>query len=228
MTSGDQTAARDDSDRERLAALGQQVEQLAEHLATTDTQVRALGEQILAVTPGAGEEPGEVAGLTSWLMTTEFTDAHKLIEELRPWLAAVYLRYPDSELPTCWAWHPDVVEELWWLRNAWYDAYTGPKASWQKVGDWHDRQRPSVTRRLAEGLRGGANGRATRCNLSKHLAWADEPAPAAPLTDLLPHVLAAWCSHDRAHWPPTPTAPQLAEAQRYQDEASARRAAHSR
>jgi hypothetical protein len=151
-----------------------------------------------------------------------------MVASLEPWLASVYLRYPDSELPTCWAWHPDVVEELWWLRNAWCDAYTGAKASWQRVGDWHDRQRPNVTKRLAAAMRGGIERRATRCNLGKHVAWAGEPAPIAPLPDLLPHVLAAWCSTDRAQWPPTPTPAQVAEAQRHQDEATARKAAHSR
>ena len=62
----------------------------------------------------------------------------------------VYLRYPDGadHLPECWAWHPDVVEELLWLMHAWAAAYQGPQAWVALVGDWHDRQRPGVVRRI--------------------------------------------------------------------------------
>ena len=48
-------------------------------------------------------------------------------------------------------------------RGATGGAYAGPKASWQKVGDWHDRQRPNVVKRLS----GGDSG--SRCNLGKHV-----------------------------------------------------------
>jgi hypothetical protein len=73
-----------------------------------------------------------------------------MLGELAGWLHAVFLRYPDgvAVLPECWLWHPDVVEELLWLMCAWRAAYEGRGASVQLAGDWHDRQRPGVIRRV--------------------------------------------------------------------------------
>src|SRR5882757_1578967 len=191
------------SGSESDAAQGRQLERLARQVVKNDTQVRSLAaslqrltEKVAALSPaspagdgstGAAGDAGEQSEpLPSWLTTTAFPDAAAMIEALEPWLAAVYLRFPDAELTTCWAWHPHVVEELWWLSQAWYDAYTGPKASWQKVGDWHDRQRPNVVSRLAGSRRLGST-----CGLGKHVNCAGDPAPIAPLPDALPHILAA-------------------------------------
>ncbi len=228
------------AEAEPADGLGSDVERLKRQAAKSDAQVRSLAralkrltDQVSAATPDSGqaqEEPA-AAGLASWLMTTTFPEADTMMTALTAWLAAVYLRYPDSELPTCWAWHPDVVEELWWLCNAWLDAYTGAKASWQKVGDWHDRQRPNVVARLRGSSRGAPDRRpsaASRCHLGKHVDRAGEPAPAAPMPDLLPHVLAAWCSPDRAQWPPTPTPAQLAEAKRHQAAVAASKSVQGR
>ena len=223
---------------ESAPELGRQVERLARQVVKNDAQVRSLAgalqrltERVTAAHAGGTADPAAGGGdsdaaepLPSWLMTSDFPEAAAMMEALEPWLTAVYLRYPDSELPTCWAWHPDMVEELWWLRNAWLDAYAGPKPSWQKVGDWHDRQRPNVAKRLAASIRRGGSG----CNLGKHVGRAGEPAPAVPLPDALPHVLAAWCSPDRASWPPAPTPDQVSEARRHEDAAAARKAAHRR
>lgn len=209
--------------------LGRQVERLARQVVKTDAQVRSLaaGLQRLTdrvasrtspTTPGgaASEQPEQTEELTSWLTTSDFPEATAMVDALTPWLTAVYLRFPDSDLPTCWALHPHVVEELWWLRNAWCDAYAGLKPSWQKVGDWHDRQRPGVVKRLG----GGDSG--TRCNLGKH-ATNPEPEPTTPMPDLLPHVLHAWCSTGRARWPLSPSPEHVALARRHEDAAAERR-----
>jgi hypothetical protein len=47
----------------------------------------------------------------------ELDTAQQLLAGLVDWMARIYLRYPDAAagLPDCWAWHPDVVEELLWL-----------------------------------------------------------------------------------------------------------------
>lgn len=211
------------------SGLGRQVERLSRQVVKTDAQVRSLAAGLQRLTervtsntspgsPGSGSaDPSEADEvLTSWLTTSDFPEATALVDALTPWITAVYLRFPDSDLPTCWALHPHVVEELWWLRNAWFDAYAGPKPSWQKIGDWHDRQRPGVVKRLS----GGDSG--NRCNLGKH-ATNPQPEPAAPMPDLLPHVLTAWCSTGRARWPLSPTTEQIADARRHEDAAAERR-----
>lgn len=77
----------------------------------------------------------------------------------------MYVRFPEGSLPGCWLWHPDVVEELLWLCEAWEVAYRGPEASVQRAGDWHDRLRPGVAR--------WARRAAEDCSLRTHL----EPGP---------------------------------------------------
>jgi hypothetical protein len=217
---------------EAEAALGRQVERLGRQVGKNDAQVRSLAMalQRLSERVATTGDPGDPAGegdqtpelLPSWLVVTDFHTATAMVEALQAWLTQVYLRYPETELPTCWAWHPWVVEELWWLRNAWCDAYSGEKASWQKVGDWHDRQRPNVTKRLREATRRGGMA----CGLGRHV----DPAPEAglPLAAALPHLLTAWCSPERASWPPTPTGDQLAAAQHHDEAGQRRRAAHRR
>ncbi|MQA16651.1 MAG: AMP-binding protein [Pseudonocardiaceae bacterium] len=81
------------------------------------------------------------------------------------------LAHPGTALPSCWAWHPAVVEELWWLRNAHHDAYHGRTACWRDVGDWHDRQRPGVTARIRKAI--------ADCELSRHINGGD--ARSAPV-----------------------------------------------
>jgi hypothetical protein len=154
--------------------------------------------------------------LPSWLVLTDFPEADAVMQALTRWLREVYLRYPDAELPACWAWHPEVVEELWWLRNSWYDAYTGPKASWAMVGIWHESQRPGVVTRV---------GAAKTCGLEVHVGRAGDPPPAPPLSDALPQVVTAWASPHHAGWPLEPTRGQLADARAHDDDLSARRRA---
>jgi hypothetical protein len=152
-----------------------------------------------------GQRPGPGP---SWLVVASWDEAEAIMTVLVPWLSAVYLRYPDAVLPSCWAWHPAAVEELWWLCRAWHDAYACEEPSSQRAGDWHDRQRPSVARRLFESLR--------RCRLAKHVDVADHAHPVVPGADTVAHVTTAWASHDRAAWPLVPTQPQLEADQAYQ------------
>lgn len=123
--------------------------------------------------------------------------------ELVEWLGRVYLRYPGAALPSCWAWHPAVVEELCWLRGAHVDAYRGGEASWARVGEWHDRMRPGVVRRIGEAVGG--------CELALHLPdeeQAHQPA-GVPLARCTGEVAAAVAVYGR---PPVPTPEQLAAA----------------
>lgn len=159
---------------------------------------------------GSGEGEG---GLSSWLLITEWHEAQALIDALAPWVETVYLRWPEAWLPTCWALHPHAVEELWTLRCSWYHARTSGRDPWTKWQDWHDRQRPSVARRLREGLE--------RCSLVHH-AGPDAPSdPVLPGADTLPQVVTAWASDGHTHWPPTITEIQVQdERQRLHEQAS--------
>ena len=195
-----------------LAALARQVDRL-QH-----ADVAGLRSRLGAVTVTLASLAGQVAELAdaraeprpaipSWLGSTSAgggpftpTTAAELLDELIGWLTAVYVRFSDGALPECWLWHPDVVEELLWLRDAWQAAYRGPGASVQRAGDWHDRQRPGVTRRI--------RAAAGDCSLREHLAPA--PAPVVPAVDAVA-TIAAWWGGARGPTP-EPTAEQIRAA----------------
>lgn len=184
---------------EPLLGLPDRVDDLA-RLATD------LANAVAALTARRATQP-----CPSWLVLPEDKDlAGRVLDELVGWLAAVYLRYPDGSdhLPECWVWHPDVVEELLWLMHAWAAAYQGPQAGVALVGDWHDRQRPGVVRRIKSG--------AGSCSFENHQTrpgWTRRPAtaPTVPGVDSVAS-LADWWGSRRDEAAPEP-APRLVPVQ---------------
>lgn len=193
-----------------LAALAGQVDRiqhadvadLRSRLGAITTTLASLAEQVaeLADAPAEPRRP-----IPSWLgmagadgPLTPATAA-VLLEELIGWLARVYVRFLDGALPECWLWHPAVVEELLWLQGAWLGAYRGPGASAQRAGDWHDRQRPGVVRRVRTV--------AGDCSLREHLDPAPAPALAVPAADAAT-AIAQWWAGVRGP-APVPTSEQI-------------------
>ncbi len=165
--------------------------------------LRGLPNRVDDLTRLTGDLTTTVAALTarraaapcpSWLLLpADPALAGGVLEELVGWLGVVYLRYPDGadHLPECWVWHPDVVEELLWLMHAWAAAYQGAQASVALVGDWHDRQRPGVVRRIRQS--------AGSCSVENHQTrpgWTRRPsgAPQIPGIDSLGSVADWWGS----------------------------------
>ena len=138
-------------------------------------------------------------------------EASALLLDLAAWIGTVFLRYPDAVrgLPGCWLWHPHVVEELLWLRRAWVDAYTGPKSSPTAVGDWHDRLRPGVTRRIQQ--------TAGTCSVENHQPGRTPlPDPDAATGGVRAGAavepIGFWWAVNRDAEPPAPSSEQLAAA----------------
>jgi hypothetical protein len=127
-----------------LAALARSVERLGRRLGGVEETLAELAEQVEALDAEAGPR----CRPASWLTEREPAQAEAMLRDLTGWLGAVFLRYADAALPACWLWHPDVVEELLWLRQAHAAAYAGRDAHIQRVADWHDRHRPGVARRI--------------------------------------------------------------------------------
>lgn len=179
-----------------LCDVGGRVEDLARLVGQLTDTVTALSRR-----PGPTPAP-------SWLMAPgDPTVVQRLLAELCAWLHAIYLRYPDgaTALPECWLYHPDVVEELLWLMHAWCTAYQGKTASVQLAGDWHDRQRPGVVRRI----RGGAGS----CSTERHLTrpdWDQHPVGALPVPGVdAVGSIAAWWARRRDDPAPEPVAPAV-------------------
>jgi hypothetical protein len=159
----------------------------------------------------AATSPTHRGGVISWLDLPDQPDiAEQVLTGLVDWMARIYLRYPDATagLPDCWAWHPDLIEELLWLQHAWLAAYHDEHAPITAAADWHDRYRPGVVRRITT--------TAGRCSLENHQPHADRPslggAGGGPLATDVVGPIAAWWATDRASPGPIPTPDQLATA----------------
>ncbi len=186
-----------------VAAIGRALERTARKLTALEDMVRTLAESMA----GGAQPVRETSEVRSWLLADDPAQAVLDLGDLVTWVDRVYLRFSRSALSTCWLWHPEVVEELWWLRCAHADAYDPEHGTWLRVGDWHDRQRPGVVSRV--------NAVLGKCSLSRHVTRNGrppdvvEPGPA-PLGDHHNPVAVAWVTTGTAG--PTPTASMLAEA----------------
>ena len=196
----------------RVDALDALVAQLGTDLATLARYVRAGAAPPGAAPPADAPSDGEgdeVPAVRAWLLAEDPEQAAADLVDLCTWVGRVYLRYPRTELPSCWLWHPHAVEELWWLRRAHADAYHPETGSWLRVGDWHDRQLPGVTGRLAHAI--------GSCELALHRPGERaEGAPRpVPFTDAAAVVARTWTGSGGQQPGPEPTREQLAQADAY-------------
>jgi hypothetical protein len=191
-----------------LGALSRDVERTGRRVDDLNALVHKLAADITrhlaARTPDAGD--GARPGVRAWLQAGDPEQAVADAAALIDWLNQVYLAYPGASLPTCWLWHPAMVEELWWLRCAHAEAYHPELGSWVRVGDWHDRLRPNVVRRIHKAV--------IACELSLHKAGGEQahPAPRAPLTSAGP-ALAAWAAAGRPDPAPEPSEAELEQSE---------------
>jgi hypothetical protein len=203
---------------ERVTRRVDNLERLARQVAADATRqvtdvellVQQLAAEVTALARVVGDpdepDPDAAAGaVRSWLLADDPEHARGDLADLVEWLGRAYLRYPGAALPSCWLWHPAVVEELWWLRNAHRAAYTGEGASWRDAGDWHDRQRPGVVKRVS-----GAVG---DCELARHAAggaWDGSGRGVVPLAGAADRIAQTWTATNTS---PTPTDKQITEAE---------------
>jgi hypothetical protein len=176
---------------------------LREELRSLAASVAGLADEVAELAPTAESEAAP-----SWLWPASGRAGRAaradavavLLDGLVQWASRVYVRFHDGQLPECWLWHPDVVEELVWLWKAWDAAYRGPAASVSRAGDWHDRQRPGVVRRV--------RAAAGSCSLREHLDLAEPQT--VPVLDAIPAVVEWWTDPSRPA--PVPTGEQIMAA----------------
>jgi hypothetical protein len=178
----------------KVAGLPGQVEQLAATLAQALDEFAATGRGADPVRP------------VSWIgETTDRATAAQALSELADWVARVYLRYPIAarELPDCWLWHPDMVEELAWLQQAWQAAYSPDTGTVGAAADWHDRYRPGVVTRIR-------SANFNSCSLENHLNPAQPTgAVTAPGAGSVQAVALWWSTGRDSVAPPLPTQADL-------------------
>jgi hypothetical protein len=177
-------------------------------LARLAATVAELSETTAAMQAAGGGRRSEPDLVPSWLtLAHDLHIARAVLGDLTGWLADVYLRYGDAarDFPECWLWHPEIVEELVWLMYAWLAAYRDDDASVRAVGDWHDRLRPGVVRRI--------HGYAKACSLENHLPGRPRTtgAPPVPVAEAA-EAITAWWTQRRDQPGPTPTQDQMTTA----------------
>jgi hypothetical protein len=177
-------------------------------LARLAATVVELSETTAAIHVAGSGRQSEADLVPSWLTLPH--DAHSaraVLADLTGWLRDVYLRYGDAarDFPECWLWHPEIVEELVWLMYAWLAAYRDADASIRGAGDWHDRLRPGVVRRI--------HSYAKACSLENHLPGRPRAtgAPHVPVAEAAGAITAWWTQH-RDRPGPTPTHEQMTTA----------------
>jgi hypothetical protein len=172
-------------------------------------RVNALAKVVADLAEAVNGASASAGGVASWLdLPAEVETTSAVLGELLAWMQVVYLRYPDAAagLPDCWLWHPDVIEELLCLMQAWLAAYRDDKAAVSLAGDWHDRYRPGVVRRITTS--------AGRCSLENHQPRDGHPLPGAPVVPVekAAEQIATWWAGARADPAPAPDEWHLATA----------------
>jgi hypothetical protein len=190
---------------EELTALARAIERNGRRVTDLDRLVRQMAGDLAEVAAATLTPEGDdTTGVRSWLLPGDPEQAVTDLATLVGWTRRVYLRYPDAALSACWLWHPDVIEELWWLRNAHADAFHPTVGSWQRVGEWHERHRPGVAKRVRSAI--------GTCELALHRHA--QPAAASPLAEHAEHLAIAWATDPIAPQP-EPTDTQLDDADDY-------------
>lgn len=182
-------------------ALRRAVRLLAGLPARVDQLESTVAQAVDDIATG-GRRPDPVRPV-SWIAHShDLAETTRRLTELAEWVAAVYLRYPVAarELPDCWLWHPDVVEELAWLHQSWQAAYSAETGSIAAAGDWHDRYRPGVAARIRSAVR--------TCSLEVHLQPERGAVSPPPSIGSVPAV-AHWWTCVRDQKPPVPTQADL-------------------
>lgn len=185
-----------------VAELTEIVETLAGVVASLQ-EGRAADRALLGDLAGTVSElaaaPAKPDAVRPWLTVADGETAQMQLDLLARWLREVWAHYPGDAggraLPPCWARHPWVVEELWAARGAWVEA-TGPRGSYTRLADWHDRTRTGVARRIAQRL--------GSCQPHQHRVGRaeDEHDQTVDTTDL-DRIADTWTSTRRVH--PTST-----------------------
>lgn len=185
----------------KMVGLPAKVDQLADTLAAAIDDLAGPGR------------PGDPVRPVSWIADTdepEGTGAR--LNELARWVSDVYMHYPIAarELPDCWLWHPDVVEELAWLHQAWRAAYGPETGTVAAAGDWHDRYRPGVVARIRAAVR--------MCSLESHVGDKRHNGLVEAPSEGAAFAIAEWWINSREELPPEPSADDFHMAKRRLDE----------
>lgn len=192
-------APTDDTHPAAIAALARLVEALERRLAPLE-RIPDVVARLAAAGAPAPQQHEDAA--STWLAGDfDPAAARQLLTDLTEWVETVYLRYGDAarNFPReCWLWHPDVVEELVWLRVAWLAAYN-PGGRPAAVADWHDRYRPNVVKRIT-----GSGGYVPNCSIENHRGTHSTTTEALP-TEAIDLITEWWTTDRTAPAPETPT-----------------------
>ena len=115
---------------------------LHERVEALERDVATIAEAYVKLT--SQRDPSRVR---SYLQEDDEESARLTLEDLAGWAAAVWVQYPDGQLPECWLYHPPIIEELVAVMGA-HRACFRKGGTWSQFADWHARLRPSAAERI--------------------------------------------------------------------------------
>lgn len=158
---------------DRVSQLGSDLSELGASQSETQTLVTELRRQLdgiadalasLGAAPADGDAGDDAGAVVDWSRldrSSAETEWQRLYEWLGTWLVPTY-RITLAQLRPCWPHHPEVREDLSWLRACWMYAYRSGTASPAQAAEWHTRWLPAALDRIA-----AAFGR-TECTGGQH------------------------------------------------------------
>ena len=122
--------------------------------------VEELANKFTAVVCSADQ-----AAVRSWFEVEDPEAAHHMLRAIEQWVARVWQWYPKADLPSCWSWHPVVVEYLW-QGMAVQRAQLRKGGTHQGMADWQVRYQPQFAERIKAAV--GA------CSRTRHVPWPED------------------------------------------------------
>lgn len=187
-------------------------DQLIERVDGLAHTVTELGQMVSRLHRGGEAKEGEDTDarppLVCWLTVNDPELVAEVAADLVRWLQQVFVYY-GYQLPTCWPWHPPLVEQLLALRHTHWAAYSAKKVSEQARWDWHEKTLPGFAKLL---------GPLLSHTLDDHRPGKAVPLVPIPMVTALPRVAEWWaCQDGDPRQLPEPTEWELGEASRHGD-----------
>lgn len=198
---------------DRVTAVARELERTNRRVQAIDTAVAQLAADVQTLVARAGGTEGGPP--MSWLLEDDPGRLAMMLEDLGQWVLRVYLWYPKTALPSCWMWHPALVEELLVLRQSHAEAFGEGVRSPVKAQDFHERYLPGVIARVGSAY--------ADCELARHAPGAGGDrrgqCPDLPLWAAADRVAQSWVTRQF----PDPTPQEITQAEIYDDDRSARK-----
>lgn len=193
-----------DQHEQRIGKAERSLEVQHDELIRAKSAFAKMNELVQAVLAGRDDEEPPPPPF-SWLTAADPTAAEIHLVELEKWTNRVLIHFPGGRLADCWRRHPNVVEELFVLKEG-HDLAWALRGAVASRFDWLNRWLPETVKRIQ-----AACG---KCSLGQHVS--QEPFVPAIQSHIDQIDVGHWIQHHgtRPEIPPTAASVHEAEARK--------------